>query len=61
MWHSKGVIQTQLQFEFPKLYEVTTAMGEAPNPGDTDLRFSGGRNLQIWKDREDPLHRKYIH
>lgn len=47
MWHSKGVIQTQLQLEFPKLYEVTAAMGEAPNPGDTDLRFSGGRNLQI--------------
>ena len=41
----KDLKNKKLKFEFPKVYEVNTAMGEAPNPGDTDLRFSGGRNL----------------
>ena len=42
---SSDLKNNKLKLEFPKFYEVNTAMGEAPNPGDTDLRFSGGRNL----------------
>lgn len=61
MWHSKEVILTQHKLGVHKLYKVTIATTEAPNPGDTDLRLSGGRNLQIWKSREDPLQWMYFH